>query len=110
MAQNDQHCGAPNVSWQVVVLVRASLWCNTSTSVAMSMPMMQIWKVRMLMTHRRVMVPVGVRLSCRISRAMGVLVMRVVHVAVFMVQRLVIMLMLMSFRQERLRGSDPTNG
>lgn len=55
---------------------------------AMIMPMMQVGIVRVLVKHRRMIAPVGVRLSGRVIRTVDVLVMVVVDVAVFVVQRL----------------------
>ena len=48
---------------------------------SMPMTMMEVGIVRVLVTHRRMMVPVGVRLSGRVVRTVDVLVMVVVDVA-----------------------------
>ena len=56
--------------------------------------MVRVGIVWVLMAHRRMMVPVRVRLSGRGARAMTVLVMVIVGMAMFMVQRLVRVFML----------------
>ena len=63
----------------------------------MAVPVMQIRVMRMLVTHRLVLVPMRMRL--RNGAIMVVLVMIVVDVAVFVCERLVNMFVLMPFRQ-----------
>ena len=61
------------------------------------MPMMRIWIVNMSMPHRRVSMPVGVRLRDR--SLVGMLVVLIVDVAMLMVQCLMSVLMVMAFGQ-----------
>lgn len=65
------------------------------------MPVMQVRVVRVSVDHRRVPVPVAMRLAGRIVRPVRVLVMRVVGMAMFMLHRFmrVLMLMLMPLRK-----------
>ncbi len=65
--------------------------------VSVPMPMMQIRIVRVLVPHRRVMMPVSMGFAGGISSAMSVLVMRVVDVIVFVVHRRVSVLMFVAF-------------
>ena len=53
--------------------------------------MVKVRVVRMLVSHRRVVMPVAVGFAGRVLRAMGVLVVFVVNVAVLVVQGLVLM-------------------
>lgn len=52
----------------------------------MPMPVVQVRIVRMLVPHRRVVVPMGVRLAGRIARAVGVLMVFVMRVPVIVVE------------------------
>jgi hypothetical protein len=61
------------------------------------MPMMRIWIVNMSMPHRRVAMPVGVRLRDR--SLVGMLVVLIVNVAMLVVQRLMRVLVVMPFGQ-----------
>ena len=63
----------------------------------MTVPMVQVWVMRVLVPHRRVPVPMGMRLGHR--RVVAVLVMRIVDVSVFVLQRGVNMLVLVPLRQ-----------
>jgi len=59
--------------------------------------MMHIWIVRMAVPHGRVMMPVAVRLSGRIIGAVIMLMMFIVDVMMFMIDRFVHMLMVVAF-------------
>jgi hypothetical protein len=63
----------------------------------MPMPMVQVRVVRVLVPHRRVVVPVSMGLASRLAIVMGVLVVFVVDVIVFVIHRLVSMLMIVAF-------------
>ena len=52
---------------------------------AVTVPVVQVWVVRMLVPHRSVVMPMAVGLAGRITGAVGVLVMLVVNVAVFVI-------------------------
>ena len=53
---------------------------------------MQVWIVRMLVQHPRVPMPVGMRLTRRRVRRVLMLVMGVMHAAMFMLERFMQML------------------
>ena len=63
------------------------------------MPVMQIGIVGVLVRHRRMAMPMTMGLVGRVVRAVLVLVVRVVDVPVFVLQRLVRMFVLVRFRQ-----------
>ena len=63
----------------------------------MPVPVVQIGRVRVLVAHRLVVVPMGMRLG--IWPIMGVLMMVVVMVGVIMFQRLMQVIVIMPFRQ-----------
>ena len=63
----------------------------------MSVPMMQVWIVRMFVPHRLVAVPMGVWL-CDFA-FMGVIVMGIMNMAVFMLQFSMDMIMFVAFGQ-----------
>ena len=54
-------------------------------------PVVKVRVMRVLVPHRRVVMPVAMGLARGVLRAMGVLVVFVVHVAVFVVHGLVLM-------------------
>ena len=85
----------------------------------MSVPMavMKVRKMRVLVSHWRVSVPVGVRLADGFARLVGVLVVLVVDMAMFVIQRLVAVFMLVAFREVEIdadrhqdRRTDKLNG
>ena len=65
----------------------------SASCVLMLMAVMQVGIVRMLVQKPRVRVPVAMRLTRRPVRRMLMLVMDVMHVAMFMLKRLMQMLM-----------------
>ena len=65
----------------------------SASCVLMLMAMMQVGIVRMLVQKPRVSVPVAMRLARRRVRRMLMLVMDVMHVAMFMLKRLMQMFM-----------------
>ena len=67
---------------------------------------MQVGIVRMLMQHPRVPVPVAMRLTRRRVRCVLMLVMDVVHVAMFMLERFVQMLVVVRLGEVQI-DSDP---
>ena len=79
------------------------------------MPVMQIGKMGVPMRERLMSVPMAVRLACRIVRPVFVLMMLVMRMPVFMLQRLVRMVMVVAFgqmypqsgRHETARGHQP---
>src|SRR5262245_26780437 len=77
----------------------------------MAVPMMKVRIVRMLVYEGRVPVPVRMRLTNRITRIVNVLVMSVVmHMPVFMLQRLVRMFVLVPFRQMQIDTEQHEHG
>lgn len=66
---------------------------------AVSVPVVDVRVMRMPVHHRRVPVPVAVRLAGGCIRIVGVLVVRVVAVAVLVLQRLMCVLVLMLLRE-----------
>ena len=67
---------------------------------------MQVGIVRMLMQHPRVPVPVAMRLTRRRVRCVLMLVMDVVHVAMFMLERFVQMLVVVRLGEVEI-DADP---
>ncbi len=65
----------------------------------MAVPVMLVWIVRMAMSQRRVMMAMGMGFARRIVRTMLVLVMRVVNMAVFVIQDFMRVLVRMRFGQ-----------
>lgn len=63
------------------------------------MAVVEVWIVRMLMGHGRVLMPMAMRLARRVEWTMHMLMMGVMHVAVFVLQQLVGMLMLVRLGQ-----------
>ena len=67
---------------------------------------MQVGIVRMLVQHPRVPVPVAMRLAGRRIRRVLVLVMDVMHVAMFMLERFMQMLVVVRLREVQI-DADP---
>ena len=63
------------------------------------MAVMEVWIVRMVVAHRRMMVGMSMRLARRVVRAVGVPMMVVMHVVVFVIHRLVRVVVLVPLRQ-----------
>ena len=81
------------------------------------MAMMEVRIVRVLVAHRRVLMPVCVRFARRFAHPMDMLVVLVVNVTMLMFQRLVAVLMVMAFREVEVdadrhqdRRPDQLNG
>ena len=60
-----------------------------TSALPVRMLMMEVWEVGMGMEHRRVPMPVRVRLAFRIAWRMLVLMVLIVHVRMFVLHRLV---------------------
>jgi hypothetical protein len=75
-----------------------------------AVPMVKVWIVWMPMHHRRMPMPVRVRFAGRITRAMRMLVMLVMHVAMLMLNRFVSMLMVVPFGEVKIEPDRHQHG
>ncbi len=74
-------------------------WPNEPAWLAgVTVAMMKVGKVRVIVTHRRVPMPMGVGLARGLTRLVDVLMMLVVDVTMFMIHRFVGMLMHVTLR------------
>ena len=69
----------------------------------MAVPMMDVWIVRMLVSHGRVMMPVRVRFAGGIVGPVFVLMVRVVDVPVLVVHRFVLVVVAVGFREVEVK-------
>ena len=79
-------------------------------SAAVTVPVVQVWIVRVLVPHRHVMMPMGVRLARRIGGTVGVLMMLVMDVAMLMVERLVHVHVLVPFGKVQIDAEAHEHG